>query len=182
MYVTRGGGGKKIRTFHGRHWWKPPKHSHNLGPAFFTIPVDVRCEQISKITKRIPPTASDGHVQAGHLQDRRLHPRHHRHDCQPRRHRAPRQAGMGGIMVSPQHNGTLFRRLRHGSVWLQSDYPYSKGVDVLLIPQNLAWARHLVRGVPNLFPSPPLLSWHVQCRPKWVIKTNYKVLPKCCMS
>ena len=49
-----------------------------LGPAFFTIPVDARCEQFSKITKRIPPTASDVHVQAGHLQDRRLHPRHHR--------------------------------------------------------------------------------------------------------
>ena len=66
--------------------------------------------------------------------------------------------------------------------WRQSDYPYSKGVDVLLIPRNLAWAQHLVGGVPNLFPSPPLLSWHAQCRRKRVIKTTYKVLQKCCMS
>ena len=32
--------------------------------------------------------------------------------------------------------------------------------------------QHLVGGVPNLFPSPPLLSWHAQCRRKWVINTN----------
>ena len=38
----------------------------------------------------------------------------------------------------------------------QSDYPYSKGVDVLLIPQNFALAQHLVGGVPNLFPTPLL--------------------------
>ena len=56
----------------------------------------------------------------------------------------------------------------------KSDNPYSKGVDVLLIPQNLAWAQHLVGGVPNLFPSPPLLSWHAQCRWKQVLKTAYK--------
>ena len=40
----------------------------------------------------------------------------------------------------------------------QSEDPYFKGVDVLLIPQNLARAQQLVIGVPNLFPSPPILS------------------------
>ena len=72
-----------------------------------------RCESLQKSPKEFlplplrPPQHPDGDVQAGPVQVRRLHPVHHGHDRQPRRHRAPRQAGMGGIMVSPQLNGTL---------------------------------------------------------------------------
>ena len=79
-----------------------------------------------------------------------------------------------------------FQMAKKTNCWMVSYYQcedlHSKGVDVLVTPQNLAWAQHLVGGVPNLFPSPPLLSWHAQCRRKRVVKTTYKVLQKCCMS
>ena len=64
----------------------------------------------------------------------------------------------------------------------QSEDLQSQGVDVFLVTQNIPWAQHLFKGLPNLFPSPPLLSWHAQCRQKRVVKTTYKVLQKCCTS
>ena len=99
-----------------------------------------------------------------------------------------RSGGEGNKFGTPptrcwhRENQVLEEARKWRRTWRQSDYPYSKGVDILLMPQNLAWAQHLVGGVPNLFPPPPLLSWHAQCRRKWVVKTTYKVLQKCCMN